>query len=94
LSGDPHDNTDRYLNFYVDGMGIHEGYALSSSTSTITELFADANVVLEVYPPMQLIETALMTNSSFVTADTFPTTTYSSDLTATRLTGSKIIGPV
>lgn len=94
LSGDPHDNTDRYLNFYVDGVGIHDGYALSSSTATITELFADANVVLEIYPPMQLIKSTVMTNSSFVTADTFPTTTYSSDASAVRLSGTKIIGPV
>jgi hypothetical protein len=92
LAAPPYDNTDRYLNFYIDGSLIANEYTLLTSTSTITELFSDTSALVELYPPFQLIEA---TNGSYVSADTFSTTdSVSSTMPETRLVGTKILGPV
>lgn len=95
LSSIPHENTDRYLNFFIDPIILNEGYALSSVvTGSITELYADTGALVEIYPPFQLIQNSLALDSSFTTPDTFITvTTIPTDLGNTRLVGSKIIGP-
>jgi hypothetical protein len=89
LSSQPHENVDRYLNFYVDPVVLSEGYALSSATASITEIYAADTAVVELYPPFQLI------SSSFITADVITqVATVPTDPTLTRLAGTKIIGPV
>lgn len=95
LSSTPHENSDRYLNFYVAPEALVDGYALSTATSSIMELYADEVSLVEIYPPLQILSTALMTDSSFIIADTFTTTTtVSADAANVRLAGSKIIGPI
>ena len=95
LSSTPHENTDRYLNFYAATEALVDGYALSTATSSIMELYADEVALTEIYPPFQIFSTALMTDSSFIIADTFTTTTtVSADAANVRLAGSKIIGPI
>jgi hypothetical protein len=95
LSSVPHENTDRYLNFYVAPEVLVDGYALATATSTVMEMFADSVALAELYPPLQIFTTVLMTDSSFVTPDTFSTTTsVSADASNVRLAGNKIIGPI
>lgn len=93
LAAPPHDNTDRYLNFYIDGNLIAGEFALVTATSTITELFADRSVLAELYPPFQLIETANL-STSYISADTFPTDdSVSLSTPESLLAGTKILGP-
>jgi hypothetical protein len=95
LSASPHDNTDRYLNFYIDAQVLADGFYAQSIVTTIPELYADSSALVDIFPPFQLISATPLSSSSFVTADTYSTTDYvSSDTPETRLTGTKIIGPV
>jgi len=94
MAAPPYDNTDRYLNFYVDGSAVADEYSLLTSTSTTTELFADTSALVELYPPFQLIESSNL-STSFISADTFPTTdSVSTNTPESRLVGTKILGPV
>lgn len=89
LSADPHDDTDRYLNFYVNMQLLSEEYLLSTNTTTITELFANYSALVEAFPPL------VLTTSSYITPDTYSTTdAVSSTTPETRLAGTKIIGPL
>jgi hypothetical protein len=95
LASPPYDNTDRYLNFYVDGSAIGNEYALLTSTSSITELFADSSALVEMYPPFQLIENSSVALSSFIIPDKFSTTDAVPATTPeSLLVGTKILGPV
>lgn len=94
LAAPPYDNTDRYLNFYIDGSIIGGNYALITNTTNITELLADISALTELYPPFQLVETINL-STSFISADTYPTNDLVSLTTPkTRLNGVKILGPV
>jgi len=93
MASPPYDNTDRYLNFYIDGDLIAGEYALITATSTITELFADSSVLAQLYPPFQLIETANL-STSYISADTFPTDdSVPLSTPESLLIGTKILGP-
>jgi len=93
LASPPYDNTDRYLNFYIDGDLIAGEYSLVTATSTITELFADTSVMVELYPPFQLIETANL-STSYISADTYPTDdSVPLSTPESLLVGTKILGP-
>jgi hypothetical protein len=93
LASPPFDSVDRYLNFYVDGSLIGKNYSLLTTTSTITELFADTEALTELYPPFQLqINIAEPELSSFITPDTYPQNDGVTG-TVSSLTSSKIIGP-
>jgi hypothetical protein len=62
---------------------------------SISELYADKKALREVFPPLQLIMTAPLASSSFVTADVFSAaSTIPTDSALVRLTGTKIIGPI
>ena len=94
MASAPYDNTDRYLNFYIDGDLIAGEYALITATSTITELFADTSTLVELYPPFQLIESANL-STSYISADTFPINdSVPLSTPESRLVGTKILGPV
>lgn len=93
IAAPPYDSTDRYLNFYIDVTALSNGYLLSSVISSITELYAQSEALIEIYPPFQLIHNSNMSNSSYVVADRFPTTD-SVSMDEDRLIGKKIIGPL
>lgn len=94
LASTPYENTDRYLNFYVDCAKLNQDFALSSVTTSVDELYAD-DALVEIFPPFQLIKDPTLSNSSFVTADTFTSSSsIPTDTVNTRIVGSKIIGPV
>lgn len=94
LASPPYDNTDRYLNFFIDGSLFAGNYSFLTTTATITELYADSSTRSEIYPPLQLIEAANL-SASYISADTFPTTdSLSSTTPESRFSGTKIIGPV
>jgi hypothetical protein len=94
LASTPYENTDRYLNFYVDCAKLNQDFALSSVTTSVDELYAD-DALVEIFPPFQLIKNPTLSISSFVTADTFTTSSsVPTDTVNTRMSGSKIIGPV
>jgi len=93
LASPPYDNTDRYLNFFIDGNLLAGESALVTATSTITELFADTSALAELYPPFQLIETANL-STSYISADTFPTNdSVPLSTPKSLLSGTKILGP-
>jgi hypothetical protein len=95
LASSPFENVDRYMNYNVDISLLKADFNLSTSENTFMELNADANFVREIFPPLKLIQNAVLSNSSFITADTYATSSaIVSDTSATRLSGVKIIGPV
>lgn len=95
LASPPYDNSDRYLNFYVDLETLASDFMLSSQVTTTVELQADRSALVDIYPPLQLINNENLANSSYVTADTFPADdAVSLDTPEERLTASRIIGPL
>lgn len=94
LASSPYENADRYLNFVISAEVIAEDFSVASVVGSITELYADASAIEELYPPIQLLK-VYGTESSYIVADTFTTSSaVPTDTANIKLSGSKIIGPV
>jgi hypothetical protein len=94
ISTPPNDNPDRLLNFFIDCSVLAESYLLLSNFTTSIQLLVDGSSLTELYPPFLLVETTPTTSSSYIVADTFPTSDgIASTTVITPITGSKILGP-
>lgn len=94
ISAPPNDNPDRLLNFFIDCSVLAESYLLLSNFTTSIQLLVDGSSLTELYPPFLLVETTPTTSSSYIVADTFPTSDgIASTTVITPITGSKILGP-
>jgi hypothetical protein len=96
LSSSPHDNTDRYLNLYVDAAPLADGFLMRSISTTFTELYAVADAIGDVSPPFQLIGGGSPApDNSYIVVDTFPSNDRAaSEALETKPKANKIIGPV
>ena len=83
------------MNFYIDAESLTSSYLLQTITTDITELYADETTLVDVFPPFQLVSASTLTDSSYVTVDTYSDTSGDTSLTIeTLLSGTKIMGPV
>lgn len=90
LSSPPYQNVDRYFNFCVSTAKISESFLIDIVRQGEFDFLVDYSAVEELYPPIELI-----INESYLKNDTFTTTAViPTDTSATRLSGTKIIGPV
>jgi hypothetical protein len=94
LASDPFEHADRYLEFSIPIDKLTTGYNLNVIYGTSNQLYADENTFNEVFPPFVVKHNPILADSSFLSADTFSTTSVASDITTTRFSGTKILGPV
>lgn len=95
LASSPYENVDRYTNFCVELSDLVNDFNLSTAMNTFMELSVDDNFVGEVFPPYQLIKNTVPSQSSYLSSDVFTTSSaITTDTLASRLSGTKIIGPV
>jgi hypothetical protein len=92
LAAPPYANSDRYLNYYIDAGTIANNFLLLSGSVNNMQLSVDSSALVEMFPPFQLIESTDL-STSYISADVL-SSTVSTDSLATRITGTKILGPV
>ena len=93
LSSPPYEGVDRYLNFYVDVLQLSETYSLITAKNTVTELYSSINYS-ELFPTFTMVPKEASALPSYITSDVISTTSsITTDTSAERLVGVKIIGP-
>ena len=94
LASDPYDTVDRYLQYGINLSALKNDFSINVVLGTITQLYADYSCFAELFPPMVLVTDQTLSLSSFLIADTFSTSTVAQDVTSTKLTGTKVLGPI
>jgi hypothetical protein len=94
LSSLANENTDRYLNFYINALELHNDFLMTSIFENVNTLFANEIALVEMYPPFKLTSNTTNTGS-YIKADTFITSTsIQTDASNTLIQSKKIIGPI
>jgi hypothetical protein len=94
LSAYANENTDRYLNFYIDAVKLHDEFLMTSIFEKVNTLYADEAALMEIYPPFKLTSN-LGYSLSYIKADTFVTSAaIQTNIANTLIQSKKIIGPI
>jgi hypothetical protein len=96
ISAPAHENTDRYLNFYIDCIDLHNEFLITSVFENINTLYADGKSLRELFPTFQIIDNLVPSLSAYLKADVFipSTSQIQTDSPAILLSGNKTIGPI
>jgi hypothetical protein len=96
ISAPAHENTDRYLNFYIDCVDLHTEFLITSVFENVNTLYADSKALRESFPTLQIIDNLVPTLSAYLKADTFVSASsqIQTDTPAILLSGNKTIGPI
>lgn len=93
LASSPFAHVDRYLNFFVNVSNLASSYSLTTTKNNVVEMYSSAPVE-ELFPVFKLVPQTSSIFSSFITSDVITTSSsITTDTSAERLVGVKIIGP-
>ena len=93
LASQPFAHVDRYLNFYVSVAKLAENYQLTTTKNIVIEMYSSSPIE-ELFPIYRLLPQPTAVLSSYLTSDVITTSSsITTDTSAERLVGVKIIGP-